>query len=601
MVYLKLQSTPKKENFKTDEYKNTINRIINGFKQINMELKFNDWCKNPKVSCYSCKLDIKDLNVYSFGKGTTKKQAMASALGEMVERFSSNLTFKNFENKYNGDNGFSEKFNGFRNYNNMSGYEYKREDKILGEKLQIERLFQRYTFLNKKIYDEIRDLEISKHWITGHSLVSAKEVKIPIKIIRHISGTNGLASGNTIEEAIVQASEEVFERYASIEIIKNKLKVPTFDKDTIKNKKLNQMIKKIEKKNIEIIIKDFSLGRFPTIGVLFVNHNIKKDENKLLQDFSKYVIQGGSAINKEQALIRCITERLTGSRFKNFISGGGNFASQYFFEKFGYKEYKRGLVNLFRRYHTNTDLSFLLDGEILNFPEEDSSNNFLEDINKIKEIGKSINKDVIIIDHTHPIIKFPTVRVIIPTISDILSIFDYSREEQIINFLINMNSSIDFKTSEKFLTSVDWLDNEKEILILINDIINKFQEYLTIDITSFGMFYNKKNGLVLLASLFYKIKDYENFSNYCDLIYKCYAKRDYFFLSLITKRFLKTKDEEYLQIIQDKLEKMKGCDRYLISQPLRNPLLTWCDEECNKKCSSRYISKFNEAINSFYT
>ncbi|MHA1126962.1 MAG: YcaO-like family protein [Candidatus Heimdallarchaeota archaeon] len=596
---MKLQATQKNSHFKSDEYKNTIHRIITGFNRINMKLKFSDWCNNPKINCYSCKLNIQDLNVSSFGKGTTKEQAMASALGEITERFSSNFYFKHFENKYNGNNGFTEKFDEFKNYNNMPGYVYKSEAEIQGDKLKIEKLFRRFTFLTKKFYDKIKNFETSKHWITGFSLIDAKNINVPISVISKISGSNGLASGNTIEEAIVQASEEIFERYTAIEIVKNELIVPTFDKNTIKNKKLNTMIKKIEKKNIEVIIKDFSLGIFPTIGVLFVNHNIRGDANKILLDFSKYMVHGGSAFNKEQALTRCITERLVGSRFKNFINGGFHLPRE-FFEKFTYKEYDRGLVNLFRKYQTNVNLSFLLKGELMSFPEEANSNDFLQDIIKIKGICKSLNEDIIVINHTHPIIRFPTVRVIIPTVSDVLSINDISSEEQLTNLLMSCNSSIDFKTSEKFLTTDVWLDDEKEILILINDIINKFQNYLTFDIVTYGMFYNKKNGLMLLASLFYKIKDYNNFANCCEIIYKSYSNSDYYYLSHMTKRYLKTKDEEYLQIIQAKLEKMKGCERYLIKQPLQNPLLTWCDEECNKKCPSRYVAKFNEAINSFY-
>jgi len=596
---LNLQATPKNDNFKSDEYKNTINRIISGFKQINLEIETN-WMKYSRINCYSCKLGIKDLNLHSFGKGTTKKQALASALGELTERFSCNLAYKLFENKYNGNgNEFTNKFDSFMNFNNLPGYEYKHSDEIIGDKLSICNLFQKYFFLTKSCYNEITNLDISKHWVIGNSLLSEKEIKVPITFIVETSGSNGLAAGNTIEEAIVQASEEIFERYSAFKIIKNKIKVPTFDIKSLKNKKLSKMIKKLEKNNIDIIIKDFSLGIFPSIGLFFINHNIKDDNTKLLQDFAKYRVRVGSAFNREQALFRCLTEQLAGYNLKNFVRGGFNIQSE-FYKKFEYKEHNSSFSNFFRRYYTNTDLSFLLDGEVLDFPENTETKDFLQDINEIKKITKSLNTDLIVINHTHPILKFPTVRVIVPAVSNLIFLYDIKEKEQFMKLLTSTNSFIDFRSSEKFLISNNWLKNEEEIKELIAVIMDNFQRYLKFNFITSGMFYKEKNGLMLLASLFYKISNYEKFADCCEIISKSFSDKDYYYLSLITRRFLKTKEEEYLHFIQAKLESMKGCKRFLINKPNRNPLLTWCDKECHMNCQSKYINKFNEAVNSFY-
>ena len=43
-----------------------------------------------------------------------------------------------------------------------------------------------------------------------------------------------------------------------------------------------------------------------------------------------------------------------------------------------------------------------------------------------------------------------------------------------------------------------------------------------------------------------------------------------------------------------------GCSRFLISKPLKNPFLNWCDEGCDTKCPERYDKALNQLIASFF-
>jgi ribosomal protein S12 methylthiotransferase accessory factor len=43
-----------------------------------------------------------------------------------------------------------------------------------------------------------------------------------------------MAAGNTLEEALIQAACEVFERYTQIQIIKPERRVPSIDKNSLK-------------------------------------------------------------------------------------------------------------------------------------------------------------------------------------------------------------------------------------------------------------------------------------------------------------------------------------------------------------------------------
>lgn len=53
------------------------------------------------------------------------------------------------------------------------------------------------------------------------------EIEIPIEFSLLLTGSNGMASGNTPKEAILQALCEIFERYAISEIYWNEYTPPT--------------------------------------------------------------------------------------------------------------------------------------------------------------------------------------------------------------------------------------------------------------------------------------------------------------------------------------------------------------------------------------
>ena len=114
---------------------------------------------------------------------------------------------------------------------------------------------------------------MARHWVDGYSILQGKNIKVPINFIAYINASNGMAAGNTLEEAIIQATCEVFERHTQIQIIKPEQTIPTIDQNSLKNEYLKSMIKFYESNNVEIVLKDFSMGgRFPSIGALFINH-----------------------------------------------------------------------------------------------------------------------------------------------------------------------------------------------------------------------------------------------------------------------------------------------------------------------------------------
>jgi hypothetical protein len=66
-----------------------------------------------------------------------------------------------------------------------------------------------------------------------------------------------------------------------------------------------------------------------------------------------------------------------------------------------------------------TDISFLDEGDITDFHGW-TKKDILEEIEGLKEIVRGLGTDCIVLNHTHPILQFPVVRVVIPGISDFL-------------------------------------------------------------------------------------------------------------------------------------------------------------------------------------
>ncbi|MCK4425539.1 MAG: hypothetical protein KAV69_02245, partial [Deltaproteobacteria bacterium] len=65
------------------------------------------------------------------------------------------------------------------------------------------------------------------------------------------------------------------------------------------------------------------------------------------------------------------------------------------------------------------DISFLDQGETRTY-KNIKINDILSEIKEIKRICEEFNTDYILLNHTHPVLNFPVVRVVIPRISDFL-------------------------------------------------------------------------------------------------------------------------------------------------------------------------------------
>lgn len=270
----------------------------------------------------------------------------------------------------------------------------------------------------------IEDLEAAGHWVNAFSLTQNATVKIPLEYVRIISGPNGRASGNTLEEALIHAANEVFERRAHIAVLRNRMVVPTIDESSIKHPVVRRQMEFLRERGIDFVVKDLSFGGIlPCVGVYFRDQNIPPDFQ--FHHFFKI----GASFDREEALGRCFTEYTQGRKAGEFLDSSQP----------GYPEKLRKLLDHdFRRIGTlgkdcdnfmsafmfgmvpYRSADFLLEGPVVPFDPGTRHSDCLGDIDEAKRTFSALGLDFLAIDLTDPTIGFPVVQVVVPSYSDVL-------------------------------------------------------------------------------------------------------------------------------------------------------------------------------------
>ncbi len=242
---------------KCDSPGNTVQRIKQGLEQLGLQASYSP----IKISdnLYWGRIWIDSIKIICEGKGITPQLSEASAFAELAERLSAGMFYPVFEEqvRFNIPALYGEETTRFLNFEWMNGYVNAHQDE-LKDPLRIEDLLKNETFLTKENIEDIKGSPMAGHWVDGFSIIKQKNVKVPVNFVNYIHGSNGMAAGNSIEEAMIQASCEIFERYAQIRIIRPEKEVPTIDNHSIKNPFIQELIRFYETQNINILIKDFS-------------------------------------------------------------------------------------------------------------------------------------------------------------------------------------------------------------------------------------------------------------------------------------------------------------------------------------------------------
>ncbi len=403
---MEFQNCVRNEYGKCDRPSNTIGRIRDGFRKLGLDAEYTTFRVSDNI--YWGRVWIDSIRIVCNGKGITPELAEASAYAELAERFSAGLFYPVFEEqvRFNVPALYNDETNRFLNFEWMAGYEHAHQDDLKNP-LRIEDLLANESHLRDKDIEDIKNTGMAQHWVNGFSITREETVKVPINFVTYIHASNGIAAGNTIEEAMIQASCEIFERHVQIQVIKPEKIVPTIDLDSIGNPVIKDMIKFYKGKNVDVLIKDLSLdGLLPGIGVLFTNHNLRPDrlEHKILIP--------GASFNLDEGLTRCLTESMQG---RETLSTPRPQLDRPVVHRSQVKDH----YMLMKCGVSTKDISFLEQGETVRYNGM-KIKDVLGEIEEIKRICKAFKTDCIILDHTHPVLDFPVVRIIIPRVSDFL-------------------------------------------------------------------------------------------------------------------------------------------------------------------------------------
>lgn len=216
--------------------------------------------KHPLNHCYSVNLASVEApkHIYSNGKGIFSEASTASALGEYIERLQTNNFFIDFhlpDRKYYPDEVEFDLDGGYLNPELMAFYDPKGE-------LSMDELLD----FNSDVEDKIVALPFRK-------LSNDEVVYFPINILSNLYVSNGLATGNTVQEAQVQSMSEILERYAKIEIIKNGYSLPHYSDEFLAQfERLYSDLLRLRELGYIVNVLDASLGgKYPVTAISFIN------------------------------------------------------------------------------------------------------------------------------------------------------------------------------------------------------------------------------------------------------------------------------------------------------------------------------------------
>ena len=499
---MNLRSSPKRyEGYRSKDPSETINLLKMNFGKLGLHTIYHEErISSGKASLFSSHLKLKEIGFSTGGKGISSLLAKASAYAELAERFSTGLFyFLDFNHEDFYDRTFKLMERRF-----LRGFTDNFEESISFRDISI-----LFDHLRKRQYDMFVENGLLKVGVDAYDPLHGGYIKVPIILIDFLSGSTGLASGNTIEEAIVQASCEIFERFAASKILSEEIVCPTLDIESIRNSKVKRYIDLFKKLNIDVVLKDFSLGNsVPVIAVLFVNRNFEEDENPLKRIFFYKMIDVGSAINLEEAILRALTERVQDLSRERLIRYREMDKLYYTWRSRLGKEINLGKEDFrffSRRYILKKDLSFLERGQTIGFKDLPSEfhKDFLDDCKSIFNICENNGWEISIVDFTHKILDFPTVRVIIRPISIACDPFVRS----LIN-IYNDRERFDFfygiRNFYHYVNDDNWIHEKEEV----EGFIECIEEYLSFNLPFYhisidrGMFRQQINLLYLLGRLY---------------------------------------------------------------------------------------------------
>ena len=350
---------------------------------LGMKIEIASW-RNIVPNVWSLHIrDAQSPMCFTNGKGSTKESALASALGEFIERLNCNFFYndqfwgEDIANAefvhYPDEKWFKPGLNDELPKEILDEYTlevYNPDDELLGSHL--------YDTNSGNIERGICSLPFMRH-------SDGEVVYFPSNLIENLYLSNGMSAGNTLAEAQVQCLSEIFERAVKREILQGEIALPDVPEDVLsKYPGIVAGIKALEEQGFPVLIKDASLGgKYPVMCVTLMNPRT----GGVFASF-------GAHPKLEVALERSLTELLQGRSFEGLNDlPKPTFSSNAVTEPNNFVEHfidSSGLVS-WRFFSSKSDYEFVewdftADGENANANAQEAATMF----GILEEMGKEV-------------------------------------------------------------------------------------------------------------------------------------------------------------------------------------------------------------------
>ena len=189
----------------------------NGIKTEVKQFRYNNYLYSCRVYITNGKLG--QYNLGCNGKGITKEYALASGYAELMERIQNHVI------GYEGQKYAVESFQRQQLFKKLPFQEQTGcplkfllfpDETIIIENSQKVKELLTYIYPGAQNFKSPKTLcekKFSVIYVNMYNLTSKKESQMPIELMRYLSDSTGMCSGNNAAEAILQGICEICERY----------------------------------------------------------------------------------------------------------------------------------------------------------------------------------------------------------------------------------------------------------------------------------------------------------------------------------------------------------------------------------------------------
>ncbi len=283
----------------------TIANMSGILADLGMKIEIASW-RNIVPNVWS--LHIRDAHspmCFTNGKGATKEGALASALGEFIERLNCNFFYN--DQFWGEDIAEAE----FVHYPDERWFKPGPYNALPAEILD-EHCLGIYNPDDELSGSHLYDTNSgnTKRGICSLPFVRQSDGKVvyfPSNLIENLFLSNGMSAGNTLAEAQVQCLSEIFERAVKRKILEGEITLPDVPRDVLaKYPGILAGIEGLEAQGFPVLVKDASLGgKYPVMCVCLMNPRT----GGVFASF-------GAHPSFEVALERSLTELLQGRSFE---------------------------------------------------------------------------------------------------------------------------------------------------------------------------------------------------------------------------------------------------------------------------------------------